>query len=157
MIKDDSFQSGKVLFLQAVIIQVFKGTKQKPSQNQLFNSASSAPTPGRGSRASESKVGAVQYSQGSRITPLLPTSHSVIRSSPVTQPQVGGIQWSPPEQLAGPATGVAAPGLGPGLASWSPRRACPQAWMHLPLTPGRSPSWCDKARIFTPSTPVCIL
>ena len=127
MIKDDSFQSGKVLFLQAVIIQVFEGTKQKPSQNQLFNSTSSAPTPACGSWASES-------SRGSQTTPLLPTSHSLISPSPALPCHPDQGRWCTvvlPEQQVGPAVGVAAPGVGSGLASLSPRHACPRAWPHL--------------------------
>lgn len=105
---------------------------------------------GRGDRG-----GAGRGSPWSQTTPLLPAIPSQIRPSlpvPGVQTKAGGLQRSLPKQPAGRAIGVAATGLGPGLARSGLESPGPHCIFSV--TPRARQS--ARARPVAPCTPTCV-
>lgn len=151
MMKDDSFQRGRVPLLLTEITRVSESLNESfPSRP--FACASWAPISAFGSRASESRLiplwRGASASRWSQVIPLLTASHSPVRPWPPLPRHAdpgGGRQRCLPEQRVG----VAAPGRGP---VW------PDPRVHKPsrtfsLTTGRSTPGHEEAPVFIPSTP----
>lgn len=126
-------------------------------QSQPSEGVTSAPTSALGSRTLASAAYTIGRAQSpwSQTTPLLPAIPSQIRPSlpvPGVQTKAGGLQRSLPKQPAGRAIGVAATGLGPGLARSGLESPGPHCIFSV--TPRARQS--ARAHPVAPCTPTCV-